>query len=342
MIVALEPRQDGRPRPHDGPPVPHELLPLAPAGGFVHGARLRDALAGIALLRLHARHELLEDLAVEPFMGNLWRGQLGAWWHAHAPAAFAALMDESGGGRHWALRPPWADAGVVPAGAVMDTRVTLIGPALAHERAVVDALEAVGMKGFGPRQGPGGGRARARLIALNVEALPAGGDALPNLLDVIEHAPEPTVPGSPRDDGPLCIDLETPLRFKVDGQVFTGVPTMEQLLRRTFGRLVQLLPDARVREAHAKDERHPRLFDPDEHAAWLRAAAHSVCIEHDLQAWTWHRRSRRTGQVMMLEGVSGRLRFHGSRNMLLPWLRVADWLQIGSRTTFGFGALAAA
>jgi CRISPR/Cas system endoribonuclease Cas6 (RAMP superfamily) len=42
---------------------------------------------------------------------------------------------------------------------------------------------------------------------------------------------------------------------------------------------------------------------------------------------------------MPLEGVTGRLHFEGPVGPLLPWLQLADWLQIGTKTTFGFGVI---
>jgi len=318
-----------------------------------HG--LRCALAALRLHRVYAYHELQGDLHGEPFMGNLWRGQIGAWWHSNAPAAFTALMGDADGGRHWALRAPWSDGAWTPAGAMLATRVTLIGPAVEHAQAVVDALEAVGRQGLGPRHGQTGLRTQARLQDLRVETLPGASQVTPSALDVLEHTTaaeamrHADVAGGSGDL--LEVALTRPLRFKVDGTVFVGVPTMEQLLRRTLGRLVQLLPAAEgdrpdsgagtvdtAGEAEPGDERR-RLFDPQEHAAWMAAARDCHCVEHDLRAWHWRRHSRRSHQDMPLEGVTGRLRYQGPRATLLPWLRLADWLQIGSKTTFGFGAL---
>jgi CRISPR/Cas system endoribonuclease Cas6 (RAMP superfamily) len=64
-------------------------------------------------------------------------------------------------------------------------------------------------------------------------------------------------------------------------------------------------------------------------------------VEHQLQAWHWRRHSHRSGQDMPLEGVTGRLHYLGPRRTLLPWLHLADWMQIGSKTTFGFGVIEA-
>lgn len=299
----------------------------------------------------------MHDLNTEPFMGNLWRGQLGSWWHAHRPTTFQALMGEADGSRHWALCAPWSDAEWVPAGAVLESRVTLIGPAVDHLEAVADGMEALGHQGLGARQGPVGHRARARLIDLRMECLPGSNATVPNLLDVLEQAaaeaqtPSGSLKSAPDNEG-LHVALLRPLRFKVEGAVFVGAPSMEQLVRRILGRLVQLLPDDRAGEdpfvtpravpesqPTQDDQRQARLFAPQEHAAWIAAARSCICTERDMHRWRWERHSRRSLRVMPLEGITGRFHYRGPRAVLLPWMRLAEWTQIGSKTTFGFGAL---
>jgi hypothetical protein len=316
------------------------MVTSAPPPAVAGAAALRAALAALPVCRLHARHELLDDLQTEPFMGNLWRGQLGAWWHAHAPSAFAALMGEDTGGRPWALCAPWSDAAWVPAGAILESRVTLIGPGVAHAAAVIDALGELGRAGLGARRGASGQRTGARLSDLRLEPLPGTSQTQPSLLDVLDHPAAPTglQPGvADCACQPLWVALKRPLRVKESGKVFLGVPTLEQLLRRTLGRLVQLLPAPP--DGHDRAEERSRLFEPEAHAALVAAARACHCVGHDLQAWHWRRQSRRTHQAMPLEGLTGRLHYAGPHAALRPWLRIADWLQIGSKTTFGFGVL---
>ena len=323
----------------------------ATGAGLCISPALRERLAALPLRRLHARHQLLNDLHTEPFMGNLWRGQLGAWWHENAPATFDALMGSEDRGRLWALKAPWSDEPWVPAGAVLETRITLIGPAVAHEAAVLDALAALGQLGLGGRA-EAGRRSHARILDLYAESLPGCGDAHTDALALlesdVEHGHRFAVgPGS--EPRPIQVTLSRPLRIKRDGEVFVGLPSMEQLLRRTLGRLVQILPmpEPESAPAHLHDgsisaaDHRSGLFDPDEHAAWMRAADECVCLAHELHAWQWKRHSRRSGRDMPLEGLTGRLHYQGNRAMLLPWLQLADWLQIGSKTTFGFGAIEA-
>lgn len=301
--------------------------------------RLRSELQALHLLRLQLRLRLLDDLHTEPFLGNLMRGQVGAVLHEQSPTSFQALMGDDAGARLWTLEAPWADAPWLPAGAALDCWVTLIGPGCSHAPALIDAFAGLAVRGLGPARPPlQGQRAGVRLEAVHRLDLPGppAQECGTSALAVFEASP-----GQPQAG--LRLQFHRPVRFKQHGRVLLQPPEPEALLRRALGRVVQLLPPPASSPAGSSAPEAPPhgLFQPEEHAAWMQLARQSNVTSHDLQACQWQRHSRRTGHDMPLEGMVGAWHLDAPGGGLLPWFRLMEWLHLGSKTTFGFGALKA-
>lgn len=261
---------------------------------------------------------------------NTWRGQLGAWLHANAPDAFAALWGQpsrSAPAAHGAampsgaadpLRAPaWCLAAL--AGSAPRWRLTLMDHGVPHAPAVRAACAALGA------------------VALPAAtASPAAWSEATTALAVFQSAIEPDHPTA------LRVDLLTPLQLQHRGQVLREAPALELLLRGTVDRLAPWLPPGRTGDTPDACWRGHALMDPATARHALDTARAAPLQQHELRRVQVRRRSARTAQVMPLHGLVGTLHYGAPAAALAPWLRLAQWLQLGSRTRFGLGALAAA
>jgi hypothetical protein len=300
---------------------------------------LLAAMAEMPLCRLVFAHRFLEDAPLEPLKGSLWHGVFGACLHDLQPAAYAALFDLEESRRPWALVPPLDAEPWVPAGAVVQAAITLIGPeAVPHAAACVQALAEMGRRGLGSR------RAKAELLEVALQS--AEGDLLPwpeaysGLAAAIPPIGTPSAAQvwlaaqaqarsqlSAQAQG-LSLRLLTPLRLKQGGEIQRDAPELALLQRRLLGRWVLLNP-----------QREGGLFAPGERDAWLGLAEQAPLLEHHLQGLSWQRRSARQQRHMPLEGLCGRLRYGPPAQALRPWWALAEWLQLGSKTSFGLGVV---
>jgi hypothetical protein len=300
--------------------------------------QMMAAMAELPLCRLVFAHRFLEDAPLEPLKGSLWHGVFGACLHDLQPQAYAALFGLDDSRRPWALVPPLDTETWVPAGAVVQAAITLIGrEAVLHAAACVAALQEMGHRGLGST------RARAQWLEVALQS--ADGALLP-WPDVSQRLDAPLPPGGlpsaaqvwqaaaaqahAQPTQGLGLRLLTPLRLKEGGEIQREAPSLGLLQRRLLGRWVLLNP-----------QREGGLFAPGERDAWLALAEQAPLLEHHLQGVSWQRRSARQQRHMPLEGLCGRLRYGPPAQALRPWWALAEWLQLGSKTSFGLGVVQA-
>lgn len=288
---------------------------------------LTAALRQLRMLRLRFIHRMADDLRTEPFKGNLWHGLFGMCLHDADAQAFAALMGADEAARPWALRPPLSAEPWIPAGAAVEAGITLIGErAIGHSQACVRAIEEMDQRGFGRE------RIKAAVEEVWIDAPPQEGPSRPDgsftAWDLWVHEARMADPSI--SAGGLSLVLASPLRIKRDGRLLNDIPTLELLMRRLLGRIVMHLP--RLPDG---------LFAPDEHARLLELAAQSQLLAHRIDGVRWQRRSSRTGQSMPFEGLLGRVDYGPPAGRLLPWFKLAEVIQLGSKTSFGMGVICA-
>ena len=281
------------------------------------------------MLRIGLRHRLAGDLQTEPFKGALWHGVFGACLHDLAPGAFDALMRAEVQQRRWALRPPLELDGWIPAGAALDSELLLIGDAAAHAPACVAAADEMGRRGFGPSRVPAPLEAVWGVDAAGRPVPLSGAEAPVTALDVYEQAREVTVVPA-ATSAELELRLLSPLRLKAGNELLRELPDYRLLVRRSVARLVMNLPEGDV-----------GLFAPGEHAALMEAAAAVPLVAHRVDGVQWLRRSARQRRVMPFEGLLGTLVFGPGAAAAYPWLALAEWWQLGGKTTFGLGVVEA-
>lgn len=308
-------------------PTPDFDLSLSPSPA------LREGLAQIRWLRLAATHQALGDLKLKPFKGALWRSVLGMCLKQVSPAAYASLFEPvASNGRSdptWCLTPPLIPDTCVPAGALLDSAITLFGPAMVHAPACVGALEAFERHGVGYDHD----YVPLRLVSVRANTLAGAADwrspdSVVNALDVFAAGAIETR-GAAAHGVEVC--FVSPLRLISDNQDVTGPPPFEILLRRTLGQIIKLAPLNLPQ----------RLFARGEHPAWIAASrqvgmlACAIGPEGDAAKF-----SGRQNAVYPLKGLVGAVRYAPSAVSAMPWLRIAEWVQLGANTHHGFGVVA--
>lgn len=268
--------------------------------------QLLAALARLQVLELEAVHRLEQDAPLPAFKGFLWHAVFGARLHAASADAFGALMGAGPSLRPWVLEPPLDLRTRLPQGSELRWRIRLFGDEVRHAEACMAAMRAFGEDGLGEP------RSHASLQALACRTIDVRGLAA----------------GAGAAAAPLQLRLATPLAIRADGRVQQEPPTLPVLLQRVFARVARLAP------------RMPQgLFAQGERELLLQRAQASPCEWSDLDWVALTRRSARQQRAMPFAGWRGALRFPAPASALQPWFELARVLQVGARTTFGFGVI---
>ena len=293
---------------------------------------LQASLEGLSMLRLGFGHRLCADISLDPFKGGLWHGVFGACLHDLAPQAFDHLMAPGAQHRPWALRPPLQIDTWIPAGALLQGELILFGDSARHADACLAALDEMGRRGLGSQRVPAALESAWAVIAGGAAVpLATGSRQTVSAWDVFAHAQidAPDVLGHVEgSELGLEVRLLSPLRVKTGNELLRDLPTLKFLVQRSIARLVVNLPRGDA-----------GLFAPGEHAALMRAADASPLLAHLVDGVQWQRRSSRQHRVMPFEGLMGTLLYGGAATAAYPWMALAEWWQLGTKTTFGLGVI---
>jgi hypothetical protein len=304
------------------------------------------SLPELRWLHLESVHALRGDLSLggPGTLGNVLRSVLGLALHQQAPATaerFMGRADEADALRPWWMWPQEPDEGCFAAGAPLHVRWSLSATALHHLSPLVQALETIGRLGLGSQ------RVKADLVSLQVLS-PYGTMSLSGAREpdatwsaqmlwqqacteaaLQWSAAQAMPPGRFR---PLWIRAHTPLRLKRRGELLLAAPALDQVINACMGRLDAL--------ARASADKLPR---PDalwlERQVWLQWAQgfeplHTETVDVSLSRW-----SSRQRRSMVLSGLRGLWSYETLAVLALPWLRLAEHLQLGGKTSFGMGTL---
>jgi hypothetical protein len=130
----------------------------------------------------------------------------------------------------------------------------------------------------------------------------------------------------PADRLLLRVECQSRLLLKAQRQVLRTAPSALQLARAVLRRLfsLQLTSVAEQQQIYS-------LLEP------LRAI--ELMADHTRRD-DLNRYSRQQQQRHVIEGITGHWYYRGAAiKQLLPWLVLAHWLQLGGKTSFGFGAI---
>lgn len=120
----------------------------------------------------------------------------------------------------------------------------------------------------------------------------------------------------------VAVEFVTPLRLKLGNDLLRAPPPLDVLLHRVIGRAAQLAGCSLSPE-------HETLFE----VARAARIAH-----HDIRWIDWSRYSARQRRSMPFGGLVGSVRYEGEGlQAIIPWLRLAEWLHAGNKSTFGLG-----
>lgn len=265
-----------------------------------------------------------ETLTLDFFSGPLWRSGFGLALKNHFPGVFDLLFAEHARlGRLYALQPPLA---AVNPGDNFELGLTLFGAATEHALACSQAVARLGEMGLGEHRG------RYRLQNARV----AGNGSAP-FLDASSGlaawpaavAPELWLGQSSGNANLARLDLLTPLCVKDGDVACCGAFEFSQLVRRLHKRIAQLCESAGESSPLARPLTETQL-----------RLAESVRLMHSELQWVQvKRQSSRSGQTMVLEGMTGHLTYRGDLAPFAGLLALGKILQLGAKTAFGFGRI---
>lgn len=130
----------------------------------------------------------------------------------------------------------------------------------------------------------------------------------------------------PSETMAVRVECLSRLRLKEQGKVLQSAPSAVQLARAVCRRLLSV--------QHSTTAENDQLYQ-------LIANLAPIQIYQDYSKRSdLHRYSQHQQQKHAIEGISGSWVYSGPEvKQLLPWLALAQWLHLGGKTSFGFGAI---
>lgn len=286
-------------------------------------------LVGLAWVRLAYRLEFDSPLHGIPFFGwgALLRSAFGRALFAVAPRSAELFM-----GAHLAddaTRPWWLSIGPMSADSAggiraVDACWTLVGPGIDRLPDVVRAIEDMCRAGFG----------RDRIPAAPYRAA-CGLRSNPVDVDVV-HAEQvwALAAASPASIAttPLRVRAQSPWSVKHGNEWLRKAMPMDILLKACLTRLWA------VRRASGIVTECP-VMDAAMQQAWLERAAAWMPLAENTRLAQASRWSTRQSRSLPLSGLVGEWSYASAARIALPWLALAQNLQLGGKTTLGFGQL---
>ncbi len=304
------------------------------------------ALPDLKWLHLESVHVLHGELMLDGpgTLGNILRSVVGLALHQDAPTTaelFMGRASDSDAMRPWWMWPQEPDGWCLAAGSMLRVRWSLSAVGLPHLAPLVQALEGIG------RLGLGSNRVKADLTTVQLLSpygpMPLASALEPNAMWgahlLWRHACAEAVPlmtgAKEASSGPenrVWIRAHTPLRLKRRGELLLEAPSLDQLIAACIGRL-----DALARLAPGFVARDDTVWL--ERQVWVQWAQRFAALQPDTDGVSLSRWSSRQRRSMVLTGLRGVWSYDASAVLALPWLRLAEHLQLGGKTSFGMGTL---
>jgi len=290
-----------------------------------HAASARPAVSALSRTPVRRVRYTLRSLGLSwsGFPGALLHSGLGMALAQVAPQTFAALIGagdgaEDAGPRPWWLLPPLDARLILAPGDDFTLDLFFANPQPGWAEDCATALARLGELGLG--------KARGRFVLHGHEDVPWSANArtdAPQTLAAMLHTARPA-----ETSRHLALQLLTPLRIKAGGDLLRMAPTAALLLQRVLARAA-MLAGVRVAELPLAD-------------AALAQAQTLRLGEQDMHWDDLSRYSARQQAVVPLGGLTGWLRYTAAAGQdweaAYAWLAVGEWLQAGTKTTFGLGA----
>ncbi|MBL1260103.1 MAG: CRISPR system precrRNA processing endoribonuclease RAMP protein Cas6 [Thiotrichaceae bacterium] len=269
------------------------------------------------------------EIILPVYKGSATHGGFGHALQHISPAFFKMLYQPPGKDsppKPFVLTPPLASKTDYQPGEQFEIELVLIGNATQHLPVCFAALDALGQQlGFGTNKG--------RYQIERVDFCDASGDYQPLFQGGIWQFGHNVVNGQQIAD-PLppvkervTIQLQTRLRLKHNDHLLKQSPDFRLLLDRLLGRLCTLANFYQPQPLLLRETRNELL-----------AAAEVVCIVDDQVVWEeWCRFSGRQKEWMKFGGLIGEVTYEGDLSLLMPYLKLGEWVHVGGKTSFGLG-----
>ncbi len=251
------------------------------------------------------------------FSGGVLHGALGDALKSVDADASAALFDPA---QYRPRQPfPWRMVVGPPPPCRLVTEFLLFGRATRFATHLKTAMERLADKGLG--------KARSPLRLLRVDLRQPQGDYVQANSDLGTASAVPLSVIAQRDIPAQAerveVRLLSSLRLKQKGRLMATAPKFEWLFQMLAERAQQLAGEA------------DHLLDFPEN--WRASAAEVTLVQAETQWYEFSRYSARQRSTQRFGGLVGELVYAGQIGPFLPWLRAAEWLGIGGKTTFGLG-----
>jgi hypothetical protein len=233
------------------------------------------------------------------------------------PDQFTVLRKYPNAPHPFVLVPPLDARTAIPAGAILELGVSLIGRGIDYLPHFIQVLEGMG------KDGRYGGRFRVRSV---VSAVGPGRLVYDGMTR--RFAGEPGVWQAEETAAPvrrMAVEFVTPLRMRTEGRYNS---------RPDFVAITQAL----LRRIHLLREIYG---DANGDAGWMHALMRQAdkveTKRADFRLYAWDRMSGRQGRRVQMDGVVGVLEAEGELTELASWWRAGEWLSVGSGTSMGMG-----
>lgn len=290
-----------------------------------------SALRSLRWTHLELTHQLQDELQLDAPMalGTLFRSVWGLALHQRSAQAFELLFGPSQETyRPWWWSPP--DIGHdtrIAAGRQLVSRLSLQDLAWPHLGACLDAVADFGVLGLGSQ------RVRADLRQVRLLG-PDGSSPLHQGVRGAQWDGLEAWQSALREatgwehESPMRVCARTPLRLKDQGLPLQQAPSLQTWVLRCMGRVQMLLPEGSGALLEAADKQ-----------AWLEHCDGMPAQGVSLWQQRVPRYSARQQQAMQIGGLCGSWSYPARGRRAWPWLRLAEHLQLGGKTTLGFGAV---
>ena len=269
------------------------------------------------------------EIILPVYKGSAMHGGFGHALQQVSPAFFKIFYQPPGKGavpKPFVLTPPLATSTDYQPGEQFQFELVLIGNAIQHFPVCFAALDALGQQlGFGTNKG--------RYQIERVDFCDADGVYQSLFQDGVWQFVSHVVNGQQIADqiSPcrehVTIQLQTRLRLKHNDHLLKQSPDFRLLLDRLLGRLCTLASFYQQQPLLLRETRNELL-----------AMAEGVCIVEDRVVWDeWSRFSGRQKEWMKFGGLMGEVTYEGDLSLLLPYLKLGEWVNVGGKTSFGLG-----
>jgi hypothetical protein len=287
-------------------------------------AALCELARQFTLLKLNVCVQLQDDATLPSFKGSMLHG-----WFGHALKQASERAFHICYGEHDQQQPkPYM---ICPStdhkthwkrNEILDFELCLFGGAIALTDDIFKALVIGEKNGLGPQRVP------FKVISVSSftpTGLKAGAHSY-SLLDWINqrYQPSPLL-----NDAEVAINLLTPLRLKLHGNIVKTPPVDAQFWTSSILRRVQQLSRYWVVDSETLFE---QITQDSQVTQQIELTSH--CYVED-----WQRFSLKQAEQLPFGGLKGQIRFFGQIHMLHPLLLMAEQIHLGGKTTFGLGKI---